>query len=116
MTNKKHSLRGTGRVQVPAALLSKASKRSKQAHQSKSGKINSAPTAVVLEDPTTPALSVQVPDSAVTAPGETPTTATPGAALPTADVAQMMRMLKELSAQVEEVRAALVKHDNGELE
>ncbi|KUI54569.1 Calcium channel YVC1 [Cytospora mali] len=122
MVNRKHSLKGTKKVQVPASLLSKASKRtSKQigANQGTRGRINTAPTIVEEgPEPTSAVRADPVPMSAVSAPGETltPIDALPAEALPTADMATMMRMLKELSAQVEEVRSALVKHDQGAIE
>lgn len=117
-SNKKHTLINSRKVQVPAALLSKASKR-KQAGPNKDtrGRVNTVP-AVVEQDPTPgnvagPGPAVPVPQSAVSAPGEA---TSPIDALPTSDVAMMMRMLKELSAQVEEVRASLAKHESGSLE
>ncbi|ROV98078.1 hypothetical protein VMCG_07015 [Cytospora schulzeri] len=120
-SSKKHTLKNSRKVQVPAALLSKASKRtSKQAgtEQESRGRVNTAP-AIVEEDPTPgnvagPEPATPVPLSAVSAPGETIPATTE--ALPASDVATMMRMLKELSTQVEEVRAALVKHESGAME
>lgn len=119
-SSKKHTLKMPKKLKVPAALLSKASKRtSKQAgtNQDGRGRVNTAP-AVVEENPTPgnvagPEPAVPVPQSAVSAPGEA-TSAT--GTLPASDVATMMRMLKELSTQVEEVRASLVKHDSGAIE
>lgn len=116
--NKKHSLKkAVGKVHVPTALLSQASKRpSKQSGapvQDTGLRINTAPAAVGRTG------TVQNPVASVPAGQAQPVVSgTVGAAvaqpsLGTADVAEMMRMLKELSAQVEEVRAALVKHDQG---
>lgn len=119
-SSRKHTL-NSRKVKVPAALLSKASKRSSK-HSGTGGpddrgRVNTAP-AVVEEDPEPgnvagPSPVVPVPQSAVSAPGED---ASPAGALPISDVAAMMRMLKELSTQVEEVRAALVKHESGPME
>lgn len=115
--SRKHTLKNSRKVQVPAALLSRASKRtSKQAMasgQDARGRVNTAP-AVVEEDPEPgnvagPSPVVPVPQSAVSAPGEA---TSPAEALPASDVATMMRLLRELSTQVEEVRAALVKHES----
>lgn len=120
-SSKKHTLKMPKKLHVPAALLSKASKRtSKQSgtKQDGRGRVNTVP-AVVEENPTpgnvagpepaVPAAPAPQPE-VVSAPGEATSAAE---AIPASDVATMMRMLKELSTQVEEVRASLVKHDAG---
>ena len=117
--SKRHSLKNTRKFQVPSALISKASKRSSKqagaAQDTSSGRVNTAPAAVQEEPPSAggagsaPVSRVGTADTAV---GVAPA----AQALPTADVAEMMRLLKELSAQVEEVRSALVKHDQGAVE
>ncbi|KAK7741773.1 hypothetical protein SLS53_004837 [Cytospora paraplurivora] len=119
-SNRKHTLKRTGRVVVPAGLLHKASKRtSKQAvaHQDANARMSTAPATAPQGPAAGPVegqeQDVQVPDSAVSAPEES---TSPTQGLPTADVAEMMKLLKELSAQVEEVRSALVKHDQGAIE
>lgn len=114
-SSKKHSLTKTGKVKIPAALLASASKRPSKktgASQDTNGRVK-----------TTSTLNNGSPVAAPPPPGPAPAPVNPvipeeGAgqaaqAVGTADVSEMMRMLKELSVQVEEVRAALVKHDNG---
>lgn len=87
---------------MPSALLSTASKRpSKQ---------TSAAQDITVRANTAPA-SVPAQEAAAKTPG---TGSTP--VVQNVDVAEMMRMLKSLTAQVEEVRAALVKHDQGSLD
>ncbi|KAJ4396729.1 hypothetical protein N0V93_000950 [Gnomoniopsis smithogilvyi] len=101
-TNKKHTLKKSGKVRVPSALLSTASKRpSKQVgvSQDTTVRANTAPAAM-------PAREAAVKSAeTVTVP-----------IVQNIEVAEMMRMLKTLTAQVEEVRSALVKHDQGSLE
>lgn len=115
-SSKKHSLTKTGKVKIPAALLASASKRPSKkvgASQDTNGRVKT----------TAPTLNNGSPVAAPPPPGPAPA---PVNAVPTeegagqaaqaagtADVAEMMRLLKELSVQVEEVRSALVKHDNG---
>lgn len=116
-SSKKHSLTKTGKVKIPAALLAQASKRPSKkvgASQDTNGRTNTALTgtngaAVAAPPPPAP------PGPAPEAPNAVPETGAgqPAQALGTGDVGEMMRLLKELSVQVEEVRAALVKHDNG---
>lgn len=110
-TNKKHSLKKAGKVHVPSALLSTASKRPSTltgAPRDTSARVNTAPAAYgrvgAVED-----AAVRVRGLAAESPATDSTTIAQSA-----DVAEMMRMLKTLTAQVEEVRAALVKHDLGQ--
>lgn len=116
-SSKKHSLTKTGKVKIPAALLAQASKRPSKkvgASQDTNGRTNTALTGtngarVAAPPPPAP------PGPAPEAPNAVPEAGAgqPAQALGTGDVGEMMRLLKELSVQVEEVRAALVKHDNG---
>lgn len=112
-TNKKHTLKKSGKVRVPSALLSSASRRpSKQAGVplDTTVRVNTAPAAYgrggAVEEAAVPARGTLVKslgtDNAQFAQN--------------VDVAEMMQMLKSLTAQVEEVRAALVKHDQGPME
>lgn len=101
-TNKKHTLKKSGKVRVPSVLLSTASKRpSKQAGapQDTNVRANTAPASVPAQEAAAQNLGT----------GSAPV-------VQNVDVAEMMRMLKSLTAQVEEVRAALVKHDQGSLD
>lgn len=119
-SSKKHSLTKTGKVKIPAALLAQASKRPTKkvgASQDTNGRVKPTTTTLtgtngtVVAAPPPPA----PPGPAPEAPNAVPEAAAgqPVQALGGADVVEMMRMLKELSVQVEEVRSALVKHDNG---
>ncbi|KAK2614694.1 hypothetical protein N8I77_001499 [Diaporthe amygdali] len=113
-SSKKHSLTKTGKLKVPAALLSQASKRPTKktgASQDTNGRVKTTSTTVAAP----PAAASPVAATPASAKGPAAETATGPAtqALNTADLGEMMRMLKELSTQVEEVRAALVKHDQG---
>lgn len=98
---------------MPTALLTQASKKpSKQTGAPVEGngmRINTAPAALGRPRP---GEATGTPVSVGPVRSATAGTATTQS-LGTADVSEMMRMLKELSAQVEEVRAALVKHDQG---
>lgn len=110
--NKKHTLTKTGKVQVPALLISQASKRPSKhtgISQDTSKRVSTMPQAPAAGS----AAGVsQVPSVAPGAPTTVPVA--PGAGIGgSPDVVEMMRLLKELSGQVEEVRAALVKHDKG---
>lgn len=116
-SSKKHSLTKTGKVKIPAALLASASKRpSKKTGVSPdtNGRVNVPSTTLTNGSAPAPP-----PPPAPPAPAPAPASGsepTAGQAAPvggSAEVAEMMRMLKELSVQVEEVRAALVKHDQG---
>lgn len=99
--SKKHPLKKPGAVHVPTALLASASQRPAKEtgapiqQGAAARRLSTAPAAVVAVDPA----HVGAPQSAQS--------------VDAAGAAEMMRMLKELSAQVEEVRAALVKHDQG---
>lgn len=114
-SSKKHSLTKTGKVKIPAALLASASKRPSKktgASQDTNGRVKTTSTLnngspVAAPPPPGPA---PAPVNAV-APEEGAGQAVQAAG--SADVAEMMRLLKELSVQVEEVRSTLVKHDNG---
>lgn len=116
--SKKHPLRKPGRVQVPTELLSQASKRPSKrtaAAQVTSIRANTAPAAVgrSFTSHTAAAPAVSAAPRQASVKDTKATTATSTLNPSTADMADMMRLLKELSAQVEEVRAALVKHDQG---
>lgn len=118
-TNKKHTLKKTvGRVQVPALLVSQASKRPAKyaggvlSSQEAGKRVLSSGSAAAAA-----AAAPVVSSAGESSGGAAVVTVGAGgavqAAMNTGDVVEMMRMLKELSAQVEEVRAALVKHDKG---
>lgn len=110
-SSKKHSLTKTGKVKIPAALLASASKRpSKKTGVSPdtNGRVN-----VPLTNGSAPAPPPPPAPAPAPAPGPEPTAGQAAPAGGSADIVEMMRMLKELSVQVEEVRAALVKHDQG---
>lgn len=110
-SSKKHSLTKTGKVKIPAALLAQASKRPSKkvgASQDTNGRVK---TTTVAAPPPPPG---PAPEPTNVAP-ET-SAAQPAQPLASADAAEMMRLLKELSVQVEEVRSALVKHDSGPVE
>lgn len=116
--SKKHSLTKTGKVKIPAALLAQASKRpSKKVGASQDTNGRPKPTTATLTGTNgTPVAAPPPPGPApepATAPVAEAGAAQPAQAVGGADVAEMMRLLKELSVQVEEVRSALVKHDSG---
>lgn len=116
--SKKHSLTKTGKVKIPAALLAQASKRpSKKVGASQDTNGRPKPTTATLTGTNgTPVVAPPPPGPAqepATAPVAETGAAQPAQAVGGADVAEMMRLLKELSVQVEEVRSALVKHDTG---
>ncbi|POS75182.1 hypothetical protein DHEL01_v206427 [Diaporthe helianthi] len=112
-SSKKHSLTKTGKVKIPAALLAQASKRpTKKTGVSldNNGRVN-LPSTTNGSAPAPP----PPPPAPAPAPANGPEPAV-GQAAPvggSAEIIEMMRMLKELSVQVEEVRSALVKHDQG---
>lgn len=116
--SKKHSLTKTGKVKIPAALLAQASKRpSKKTGVSPDTNGRVKVTSTTLTAGTNGTAAAPPPPPAPPAPEPAPG-AEAGAgqaapALASGDIGEMMRMLKELSVQVEEVRAALVKHDQG---
>lgn len=113
-TNRKHTLKKSGKVRVPSALLSTASKRpSKQggAPQDTRVRINTAPAAYGRGGLAGEGTGAAQEMTAIKVGGADTTTLAQNV-----DVAEMMRMLKALTAQVEEVRAALVKHDQGPVE
>lgn len=119
--SKKHSLTKTGKVKIPAVLLAQASKRpSKKAGASQDTNGRPKPTTATLTGTNgTPVAAPPPPGPApepATAPVAEAGAAQPAQAVGGADVAEMMRLLKELSVQVEEVRSALVKHDSGPVE
>lgn len=122
-SSKKHSLTKTGKVKIPAALLAQASKRPSKkvgASHDTNGRVKTTSTTVTAGTNGSPVDAPPPPPGPAPAP-----TPAPGAevgagqaaqAVGSADVGEMMRLLKELSVQVEEVRSALVKHDNGPTE
>lgn len=109
--NKKHSLKTTGRVHVPTVLSASAQLRP-------TSKATGPPPAVpagmgrvatgMLKSGPAVLPPVRVGTGLVSA------ASVPGAqSVDAVGVAELMKMMKDLSAQVEEVRAALVKHDEG---
>lgn len=117
-SSKKHSLTKTGKVKIPAALLASASKRPSKkagARQDTNGRVNTTPATLTGTNGAAPPPPPPGPAPEPTnVPAEAGTgQASQSLAAGAADVAEMMRMLKELSVQVEEVRSALVKHDAG---
>lgn len=120
--SKKHSLTKTGKVKIPAALLAQASKRPTKkvgASQDTNGRVKvttgtlTATNGAAVAAPPPPPGPAPEPTNVApeTGAGQQPSQALGAAGA--ADVAEMMRLLKELSVQVEEVRSALVKHDAG---
>ena len=116
--SKKHSLTKTGKVKIPAALLAQASKRPTKktgATQDANGRVRTSTTLTAGTNGSATA-APPPPGPAPAPPASAPAPGAEAAAMPAADVGEMMRLLKELSVQVEEVRSALVKHDQGPAE
>lgn len=111
--NKKHSLKKTGPVHVPTALLTSAQLRPSKATGPPQQDGTVPPTNLGRAATGATTMSPGVPMHVGTALSSKISTSASKQSVDAAGLAELMQMMKDLSAQVEEVRAALVKHDEG---